>query len=160
MGDLGLSDAIQRADEFLVSTDSTSRHEIENQRDGWQDGRPQGTEIHCSPRLVANSLTHNEEAHVPSNDQQGIEGTEERLHLAVVVDEDGVRPKGGRGQKDGHQGPRVEMTMPQRVGVPEVVHLSYRQPCCLEGADLHGKTHNGQNDCRCEEYGLFTLPHC
>ena len=120
-----LPDSVHRADEFLVGTDGMSRHQIKYQCDGRQNGWPQRLEFNGSPRLVAHGLAHDEETHIPSDNQQGVEGTEQGLHLPVVIDEDGVCTEGGRRQQDGHQRPRVEMVMPQGVGIPEVIDLSH-----------------------------------
>lgn len=154
-----LSDAVERADELLVGSDGATGHEIEDEGDGGENGGPLRTEVDRAPRLIASHLAYDEEADIPSHDQQRVEGTEQRLHLAVVEDEDGVGAKGCGGQQDGHQGPHVEMTLADGVGEPEVVDTRHIDAPEVEGTNLHTQTNDRQDDGHYQENGLFTLPH-
>ena len=156
---MSLSDAVERADKFLISPDGAAGQQIEDEGDGGQHGGPLRTEVDSAPRLVASDMSYDDEADVPSHDEQGVEGAEECLGLAVVEDEDGIGAKSCGGQQDGHQGPHVEMTLADGVGEPEVVDTRHIDATEVEGTDLHTQTNDRQDDGHYQENGLFTLPH-
>ena len=153
------ADAVERSDEFLVGADGTTGHQIEDERDGGQHGGPMRTEVNCTPRLIASHLPHNEEAYIPSHDEQGVKRTEQGLRLAIVINEDGIGAKGGCGQQDGQQVPHIEMMFADGVGKPEVIDSRHIHSSKIEGANLRTETNDRQDDGHYQEKGLFTLPH-
>ena len=153
------ADAVKRSNELLVSTDGATGHEIENERNGRQHGGPMGTEFDSAPRLIASHLANDEEADIPSDDEQRVERAEESLRLAVAEDEDGIGAEGGCGQQDGHEGPHIEMTLADGVGKPEVIDSRHINASEIEGTNLRTKTNDRQDDGHYQENGLFTLPH-
>ena len=116
-------------------------------------------EVDSAPGLIASHLTNDEEADIPSYDEQGVERTEESLRLAVAEDEDGIGAEGGCGQQNSHEGPHVEMALADRVGEPEVIDFCHINASQIEGTNLRTKTNDRQDDGHYQENGLFTLPH-
>ena len=143
---LSLPDAVEGADEFFVGSDGATGQEIEDEGDGGQHGGPLRTEVDSAPRLVASDMSYDDEADVPSHDEQCVEGTEKGLRLAVAEDEDGVGAEGCGGQQDGHQGPHVEMALADGIGEPEVVDTSHIDATEVEGTDLHTQTNDRQDN--------------
>jgi len=157
--DYFLSDAIEGSDQFLVGTDGATGHEIKDEGDGGQYGGPFGMELDGAPRLIAGHLAYDEIADIPSDDEQGVERTEEGLRLAVFEDEDSIGAEGGGGQQDGHKRPHIEMTLADGVGEPEVVDLRHIDASQVECTNLCTKTNDRQDDGHYQKNGLFTLPH-
>lgn len=153
------ADAVERSNEFLVGADGATSHQIEDERDGGQHGGPVRTEVDRTPRFITSYLAYNEEADIPSHDEQGVECTEKSLRLAVAIDKDGIGAKSGCGQQNGQQGPHIEMMLADGVGEPEVVDLRHIHAAEVEGANLRTETNDRQDDGHYQENGLFTLPH-
>ena len=144
---------MERADELLIGSDGPTGPEIAEEGEDGEDSRPARMEIDRPPRLVASHLTYDEEADIPSHDQQGIERTEQRLRLTVVEDEDGIGAESCGRQQDGHQGPHIEMTLADGVGEPEVVDTCHIDAPEVEGTNLHTQTNDRQDDGHYQIYG-------
>ena len=91
------ADAVERSDEFLVGADGTTGHQIEDERDGGQYSGPVRTEVDRTPRFITSHLAYDEEADIPSHNEQGVERTEKGLRLTVAIDKDGIGAEGGCG---------------------------------------------------------------
>ena len=145
-----LSDPVHRADKLFIGLDRPPGHQIEDEGNGREDGRPRGPELNRAPGLVGNRLTYNEITDIPTYYQQRIEETEECLHLTVVIYKYGIGGNDCRWKEHSHQGPGVEMTVADGIGKPEIIDTGHFQSCCLEGTYLHTKTNDGHNNGRQE----------
>ena len=129
-----LPDAVERTDEFLISKDGTTSHDVEDTRNGWKNGWPMRCEVNEVPRFVAHHFVNHREAEIPSHDKQDIKQTEQSLRLAALIYKYGEGGYDSGGQQQRHEGPCVKMVLAQGVGVPQVVDSCHIKASHAESA--------------------------